>query len=400
MRMFDSMTTSIATTNSEALPNNPEVISDSYPGPLADRIRAAIKKATYDGESRTKDQIRTMHDESRLARLLEARNRIQVAWRKRAHRFANGADISPPDVHPKLIKVETTEHEELFRLARYTWSLPYSRGYGRRLRFLVIDEHTNALMGILGLQSPPIDFGPRDQRIAYPEGQKVTLVNQTMDIFTLGAVPPYNRLLAGKLMVYAAASQEIRQAYEDKYNGLVTRIEGNVIPSHLVMLTTTSAFGRSSIYNRVTYPNDSDRNGTSFRKIAIPLGYTKGYGNFHIDAIYPELKRFLIQQGIDANVGFGRGPKPVWQNISRTLTMLNIRGSGLKHGIQRQAWWIPLAKNAEEYLNGQTDTPDYYQASFEQLAAHWKERWLLPRSKRFDDWRDWHKKFLLQSITP
>ena len=374
----------------------PELDTGLHPGPLADRIREALSKAIPEGEIRTKEHIRLMHEEARLSRLRDAQGWIQKAWEKRSHRFANGADLSPKDIAPKLVAVKTPEEEDLFRLARFTWSLPYSRGYGRRLRFLVMDEHHDAVMGVLGLQSAPIDFAVRDQDIAYPAGEKVILVNQTMDIFTLGAVPPYNRLLAGKLIVYAAASQEIRKAYQDKYTGRVTKLDSRVIPSHLVMLTTTSAFGRSSIYNRVSYRGNA--NGHN-RDIATPLGYTKGYGNVHLDAIYPEIKEFLIKQGIPASQGFGRGPKPVWQNITRTLTMLNVKQDGLKHGIQRQAWRIPLAKNALDYLSGRAEEPDYYEETFDQLAAWWKERWLLPRTQRVSDWQDWRKESLLQSIT-
>ena len=173
-------------------------------------------------------------------------------------------------------------------------------------------------------------------------------------------------------------------------------MEGNVIPSHLVMLTTTSAFGRSSIYNRVSYSEGID---DSHRSIAIPLGYTKGYGNFHLDDLYQDIKRFLDSQGSLVQSGFGSGPKPVWQNITRALKMLNVNRSGLKHGIQREVWYIPLAKNAWEYLNGQADTPDYYETTFSELADWWKNRWLLPRSERVTDWQDWRKESLLQSIT-
>src|SRR5262249_37203992 len=144
-------------------------------------------------------------------------------------------------------------HSDLFRLARLTWSLPFSRGYGRRLRFLVLDEANEKLIGVIGLQSPPLDFAARDRRFKYPNGKKIEFVNQTMDIYTLGAVPPYNRLLGGKLIALAAASNEVQESYKRKYNGRVTEMENNILPSHLVALTTTSAFGKSSIYNRLKY---------------------------------------------------------------------------------------------------------------------------------------------------
>ena len=376
----------------------------AYQGPFAERLREAIALATTNGHNLSKDEIRERHNESTLARLIESQGWIRDAWRKRSHFFADGIEISPEKITPKLLQVRTTEQQDLFRLARLSWSLPYSRGYGRRLRFLIMDDYHGKLMGVLGLQSAPIDFSVRDRNITYPEGEKVALVNQTMDIFTLGAIPPYNQLLAGKLVVYAAASQEIPDAYREKYDGQVTQLAGDVLPPHLVLLTTTSAYGRSSIYNRVSYP---DKVTGVTRPIASSLGYTQGYGNFHLDAIYPELKSFLISQGIPANVGFGSGPKPVWQNITRTLTMLNIERGGLKHGIRRQAWCLPLAKNSWEYLSGKTDAPEYYENTFEELANWWKERWLLPRALRGRDrckypdissWRGWQRKEFLDSL--
>ena len=132
----------------------------------------------------SKDTIRAMHLAARMRDLSAAQNWITNAWRLRGRYFANGADINPERIHPKIVPVRTTAEQDIYRLARYTWSLPYSRGYGRRLRFLILDAgHDNAVMGILGLQSPPIDFSLRDQRIVYPEGRKVENVNQTMDIF-------------------------------------------------------------------------------------------------------------------------------------------------------------------------------------------------------------------------
>lgn len=361
---------------------------------LADRIRAANAEMARMIEQGT---LREAHHKARNAHLLESQAWIQNAWRKRSHKFANGSDITPENIAPKLVPVVSTEQQDLFRLARYTWSLPYSKGYGRRLRFLIVDEGHDALMGVLGLQSAPINFSPRDGRVSYPENRKVELVNQTMDAFTLGAVPPYNRLLGGKLVVCAAASKEIVDTYQEKYSGKTTWIDGNTLPAHLVMVTTTSAYGRSSIYNRVMY-RDPDTGDT--RKIAAPLGYTKGYGNFHLQDVYQDIKKFLTQQGYEeANKGYGRGPKPVWQNISKTLTMLGMSHKGLNHGIPRQAWGIPLAENAWEYLNGEDEEPDYYDVAFKELATWWKERWLLPRAERVTDWQNWNKTSLLESIT-
>jgi len=167
--------------------------------------------------------------------------------------FADGEEVLPEHIRPALIEVTTDQQHNLFRMARLLWSIPFSKGYGRRMRFLIMDEGNGKLICLLALQSPPLSFPARDHLFHYPPGRKTEMVNQTMDIQTLGAVPPYDRLLGGKLVALAAASNEIRLAYRRKYSARMTEIERRVLPPHLVALTTTSAFGRSSLYNRLKF---------------------------------------------------------------------------------------------------------------------------------------------------
>jgi len=296
--------------------------------------------------------------------------------------FADGEEIEPERIRPVLKEV-TTEHEHnLFRIARLLWSIPFSKGYGRRLRFLVIDESNGKLIGLLGLQSPPLSFPARDRLFRYPPGRKTELVNQTMDIHTLGAVPPYNYLLGGKLIALIAASNEVRQAYQRKYAGRITEMEKRVLPPHLVALTTTSAFGRSSLYNRLRY------NGI---QIAESIGYTEGYGIFHLLELYPLLRSFLESQGISTRGGFGTGPRRKWQILVMALKRLGLSGELLRHGIQREVFLFRLVDNLEDYMEGRTDEPRYRDLPFSNLVEWWKERWLLPRAQRVDGWKDWRK---------
>ena len=395
-------TADIVAAHADGVPEPPGNVSDSgvpCSSSLSDTIRAALQDMPRCQPGDSKDHIRSMHEGARERHLADHEKWTRNAWRLRQHFFAEGADLNPDAISPRLIQVVNTEQQDLFRLARYTWSLPYSRGYGRRLRFLIVDAgHDNAVMAILGLQSPPIDFPLRDKDIDYPPGRKVEMVNQTMDIYTLGAVPPYNHLLAGKLAVYAAASREVREAYQERYSEAVSQIERRILPAHLVMLTTTSAFGRSSLYNRIRYRG---------REVAQRLGETTGYGNVRLNAvrdIYPQIKEFLVQEGYEERMGFGKGgPKEAWRNITQVMQMLGIKGDdALHHGIRREAWAIPLAKNAWKYLSGQSRRPAYYQASFDRLAQHWRRRWMLPRSERErdGDWRNWRREQILAMITP
>jgi hypothetical protein len=243
-----------------------------------------------------------------------------------------------------------------------------------------MDETNGKLIGLLALQSPPLSFPARDRLFQYPPGRKTELVNQTMDIQTLGAVPPYDRLLGGKLVALAAVSSEVRAAYQRKYSGRKTEMEGRILPAHLVALTTTSAFGRSSLYNRLRY------NGAV---VAESLGYTDGYGSFHLMELYPLFREFLESQGISTRGGFGTGPRRKWQTMVRALERLGFSRDLLRHGVKREAFLFPLVDNLKDYMEGWAAVPAYRDLPFADLAAYWRERWLLPRAERVDGWREW-----------
>jgi hypothetical protein len=238
------------------------------------------------------------------------------------------------------------------------------------------------LIGILGLQSPPLSFPARDRLFAYPDGRKPALINQTMDIYTLGAVQPYARLLGAKLVALGAASDQVRGAYRTKYSNRLTEMQGRQLPAHLVALTTTSAYGRSSIYNRLHY----------YDKVRFQsIGFTEGYGAFHLERLYPIIRQFLEAQGISTRGGYGNGPRIKWQTMVRAFNKIGLSRELLRHNVQREAFLIPLTNNLKNYMQGLDILPDFIDVSFEELAAYWRERWLLPRSERVDGWHAWER---------
>lgn len=301
---------------------------------------------TLDGK-KSKDFLRRLHEQARLFSLRSHQAWIHRSWPRLSGYFASGPYITPESVRPILVEVTEPWQSDLFRLARLTWSLPYNKGYGRRLRFLLLDEGNRGpegqpfLMGILGLQSPPLSFPPRDRLFQYPPGRKTELVNQTMDIYALGALPPYTDLLGGKLVALAAASDEIREVYRRRYESRRTEIEGRTLPAHLVALTTTSAFGRSSLYNRLKVNGEP---------VAISLGFVEGYGTFHLEPLYPLFRQYLEAQGITTRGGYGVGPRIKWQTCVRALERLGLSGNLLRHALPRS---LPVpARSQPEGLYG------------------------------------------------
>jgi hypothetical protein len=340
-------------------------------------------------EARTKALYQQLHEPARLVELGRRQDWLRRRLPHYLHFFADGDEIDPDQIEPELVEVDEKWEYELFRIARLTWSLPYSKGYGRRLAFLVVDQHNDKLMGILRLQSPPLSFPPRDKLFDYPEDRKTELVNQTMDVQTLGALPPYSRLLGGKLVAMAAVANEVRAAYRRKYEGVETEMAGRVLPPHLVALTTTSAFGRSSLYNRLRYRDEP---------IAESIGYTEGYGSFHLLRLYPQFRDFLEAQGISTRGGYGTGPRRKWQTMVRALARLGFSSELLRHGVKRESFLFPLIQNLEAYMTGQNEEPEFRDLPFEDLAAYWRKRWLLPRADRVDGWRGWQRERIREML--
>jgi len=162
----------------------------------------------------------------------------------------------------------------------------------------------------------------------------------------------------------------------------VTEMEGRVLPAHLVALTTTSAFGRSSLYNRLTYNDEL---------LAQSIGYTEGYGSFHLMHLYPLFREYLEGMGISTRGGFGTGPRRKWQTMVRALERLGFSADLLKHGVKREAFLFPLASNVKDYMEGRADEPIYFDRPFAELTAYWRKRWLLGRAERVDGWQEWRR---------
>ncbi|PKM43769.1 MAG: hypothetical protein CVV05_12965 [Gammaproteobacteria bacterium HGW-Gammaproteobacteria-1] len=354
-------------------------VSDTEKEQLKCRIEDAYSRFRDAVDTGDKDYIREMHLLSKSFVFSEKHSDIWSQFRKHRAKFANGTDIDPQKIRPALRLVEAkSDWEAIFRIVRHTWSIPYSKGYGRRMRFVVYDEYHNAVIGIIGFQSPPADLACRDKLFNYPLKEKLNLVNRTMDVYTIGAIPPYSELLGGKLVAGLVASDEVRQAYWRLYAGKRTVMQNECIEQPLVGATTTSAFGRSSIYNRLRFNE---------RILAEPIGYTKGFGTIHLEHVYPDVVK-LLKGECEGFVtgGYGNGPKIRWQHFTRALQLLGLPFSYFEHGLRRETFLFKFVENIEHGMSG-GDFGKTINMSVKEYAEYWKERWALPRSERIDTWR-------------
>ncbi|WP_457321964.1 Druantia anti-phage system protein DruA [Stenotrophomonas sp. P5_B8] len=88
--------------------------------------------------------------------------------------FPSGAKIHPEKNQPVVVPVAAGPlAERLFRTMRGYWSMPYSKGYGRRLRFVVMDAHHDVVIVIIGLHSPSADLACWDDYLGVSKPQKL-----------------------------------------------------------------------------------------------------------------------------------------------------------------------------------------------------------------------------------
>lgn len=333
----------------------------------------------FDNTENRKDFLRELHIRAKKCADENSFFKTQKLFDKHRHYFKEPSEININNISPALKNVDDDKvFSELFSIVRRTWSMPFNKGYGRRLRYVIFDEYHSSVIGIIGLQSPPADLACRDELFDYPKDQKLNLVNQTMDIYSLGSVPPYSQILGGKLVAGLAASKRIQEDYQKKYAGKITLLENSNLDSTLVALTTTSAFGRSSIYNRLKFRD---------KLLAEPIGYTKGYGSVHLEPVYEDLKKVLVEEGKLHNGGYGRGPKQKWQNITRALQSLGLDTKYGKHGVKRQVFLYRLVDDLTHGMSGDS-FGDSLALNIKDFSEYWKHRWALPRAERNPEWEN------------
>ena len=163
-----------------------------------------------------KDAVRTIHSAQRNDRLAVSQKFLSERLPKLLKYFASGEDVDPAKISPVLQPISSDTWEgDLFRLASLTWSVPVSNGFGRRLRFLVWDNHNGKLIGIIAIGDPVFNLSVRDKLIEWDAQARGERLVNIMDAYVLGALPPYNALLGGKLVACLIRSRDVYDHFSE-----------------------------------------------------------------------------------------------------------------------------------------------------------------------------------------
>lgn len=344
-----------------------------------------VRPPTHD-----KETYKKLQQQSRLEQIELRKNSLKKSFKKAKNYLRDGRDIIPEKISLKLIEVRPKSMEaDLFHWWNLIWwSVPYQRGYGRLLRYLLWDETHDALFGLVSLQSPILKMSVRDDYLKLPKDELDIWVNQSLQAQRLGALPPYNQLLGSKMCALTVACNEVRQRYSEKYEDVATVIKNRKLNNRLLFVTTTSAFGRSSVYNRLKYNNE---------KVAYSLGYTKGSGSFHIsEKLYLEIIQFLTEKGFEIGRGYGNGPSRKMRLVNKGLNLLGLKDA-VYHNIPREFFYFPLVENLTQVVH-QDEEPIFYDRSFSDLFSFWHKRYALPRATRDESWKEFKAESFLSEL--
>jgi len=333
----------------------------------------------------SKDVVRALHSAQRDDKLRANEQFIAQRTPDLIKHFATGAEIDPAKVAPELERISSgTWQSDLFRLASLTWSVPVSSGFGRRLRYLVWDRQNEKLIGLIAIGDPVFNLAVRDNTIKWNVRDREERLVNLMDAYVLGAVPPYNMLLGGKMVACLLRSRDIYDDFMRAYGSTTGIISKRKKKARLLAITTSSSMGRSAVYNRLKL------GGVPYFS---SVGYTSGWGHFHIpDDLFAELRDYLRKTGhtyADLH-RFGQGPNWRLRATRAALTSLGFDGHMLRHGIKREVLLCTLAANAFEILRTGKGRPDLSGLlAAPEVAKLAIDRWLIPRADRKPEYKLW-----------
>jgi len=334
----------------------------------------------------TKDDLRRVNAMACEHRREEARPRLARYESRLLRRIACGNEVDPEAVVPTLVPVKRrTENELLFRYVCLHWSIPVSSGYGRRLRFLVEDQSNGKLIGLFGLGDPVYSLRARDQWIGWDADTKKDRLYHVMDAFVLGAVPPYSRLLCGKLVALLAMTDTVRKAFRERYGTRKTLISGEVHKPYLALITTASALGRSSLYNRIKI------NGFEYWQ---RVGATAGWGEFHFsNGVYSDIRAYAERwcKPTAKREPWGSGFRNRREVIRKVLSRIGLSTDLANHGIQREVYAAPLGQESLAFLRGEVQRPLFFNLTQNDLWEAFRDRWFLARARRCLQYRDFDR---------
>ena len=268
-------------------------------------------------------------------------------------------------LEPEVVFVSSDDKqlmEEWLILRIFIHTMEFEQNPGRFLRFIIRDANTHKYLGIASIGSDVISISCRDQWIGWDDNSKIKegKLRNTAIATTIVPVQPLGfNFLGGKLIASMLCLPPVRQAWEDTYG------------DKLVGLTTTSLFGKHSMYQRIPFWKEL---GETMGKIMLKPD----------DSVYDIWHHWIKENKPDEyekkTVG-GPGEGPATGVKQKILVMimqeLGVKQSQYMHGFRRGVYYSPFYSNTREFLRSEVSENSLVpldKLSYSEVMKWWKAK--------------------------
>ena len=310
----------------------------------------------------TKEELRDKLIEARQQYI--DKNSKRLAQIEPVWNFTQSNVPNVQDIRPYIEFCDSKNLNDLWWYGRVTVSsAPLSGEVGRRIHYLVRDKNTKFIIGIVGLASD-LTIPIRDKHIGWTHKDKWAdkKINYLMNIQHCISTPEFGNYLAGKLCALSTKSKEVQDRFVSRYG------------HPLAMMTVTSLYGKSSLYNRL---EGFEYLGTTkgFSSVLIPLEVKQ---KMREDFKKTKGKHAEIYYNEDGSVREKYGVVKGYQKLSKYAKVQSVENF-------RGVYIVPLASNYKEFLTGQEELNLTERKNFDIIVEEWKSRWFLPRLQRLEN---------------
>lgn len=269
-----------------------------------------------------------------------------------------------PVIHYIDPNVDRRMHEHWHMLRIFVSSMKFDQNPGRVLKFMITDDVTGQYLGLASISSEVIAMTARDKWIGWTMENKLDggrLKCSAIGTCIVPTQPAGYNILGGKLIAALLTTREVRDAWE--------RVTGNP----LVGLSTTSLYGKQSMYNGIPYWKTlGETKGKIFLKPDDDI-----YKVWHhwLKKNHPEeYRKATEKEGI---VGPVTGIKQ--KILDMIFKYASLKASRYTHGFGRGVFYAPLYTNTREFLRGEIESDELVlmprvAKDLDEVVAWWKKK--------------------------
>lgn len=246
-------------------------------------------------------------------------------------------------LEPEIVFIDRKKNKRMARewylLRIFCSGSDFEFNVGRFLRFIVRDRVSGKYLGIASLASDVLKIETRDFYIGWSQKDKLKKIRNTAIASTVVPLQPFGyNFLGGKLIAVLLQTEYIRNLWKEKYRDV------------LVGMTTTSMFGKHSMYQRI--PGWKELGETKGKMIMIAD-----------DDVFDPLHEYIKSEFPEKyNDTIWKNGKPVTSQRQKILFLImkfcNLSRPKYENGYKRGVFFSSFYKNTREFLQNKCSESD------------------------------------------